>query len=171
MGLTHRLQYPGLIFGARQKNQPMHSEVGEALGGIAIDLDPRGHTDLDILELAALVLARLANALDTFVGAFDIERESIPSFREASGAAVSLLGVSAEDNFRMRFLHRSRHRIDALERYPFSTELRLGHRPQRDHRLQIFFGARSLVIERRADRLELRFQIADADPENQPPIG
>src|ERR1039457_7161562 len=148
----------------------MYSEVGEALGGIAINLDARRDADLDILELLALRLARVANALDAFVGAFEVEREAVPSLREARGAAVGLFGMAAEDDLGMRFLHRTRHRVDALEFDPLPAELGFRHRPQREHRFEVLLGARTLMVEWRADRIELRLEVADADAENQPPI-
>ena len=48
---------------------------------------------------------------------------------------------------------------------------RLRRRPQRQHRLQVLDGARALVLEGYAERVELRLQVADAEAEDQPPAG
>src|SRR5579862_3497374 len=97
--------------------------------------------DLEILKLAAGCVACRLETLDTLRRRVQVQRKPVPSFSEACRAAESFFAMPSEDDLGMRFLHRPRHRIDALELYPTAAELRLGHRPQCDHSGEEFLRA------------------------------
>src|SRR5262249_11368541 len=144
---------------------------GEAFGRIEVNRTPRSDTYFQIIELAAGFAASCAQTLDAFRCALQVEREPIPALCETRRSAERRGAMSSEDNFRMRFLHRPGHPIDALDLHPAAGEFWLGHRPQGDHRGEILLGARPLVIERSANRIELGLQVADSDTKDEATAG
>src|ERR1700686_3709046 len=93
----------------------MHPRVGEAARFVSIDAPARGHANLQIVEGPSGFFASGFESLDVPHRGLEVERKAVPSLGQARGARERLLGMSAEDDFRMRFLHWTRHRVDAAE--------------------------------------------------------
>ena len=64
------------------------------------------------------------------------------------------LGVAADPDRQMRFLHRFRFESDVLERDVFSVEFRRIARPQLDDGGKVLVGHASALVERHAENLE-----------------
>src|SRR5271156_5634664 len=112
-----------------EHDQAMHAQFRKAFGGIEADSTTRGHAHLQVLEGAPSFLTSGAQFRDTLRGAVKVKRKSEPSPCQPRGTAIGVLAMAAEDDLRMRLLHRTRHRIDAAERHEASAVLRLFHRP------------------------------------------
>src|ERR1700675_3728928 len=119
----------------------MDAEVGELAGGVVIDAAARRYADLDLVEVAAVARAGLADCVDVAGGPIAIQPETEPSVAQPGGAAERVHRVAAEDNRRAGFLNRTRFRPHSGERHETSPILRLLHRPQRLHRADILLGA------------------------------
>src|SRR5207248_8110005 len=129
-------------------DQPVDAEIGVALHGVAVGEQPLSlrhgcDADLEIFGPPAGLLTRGAYPADRFLRRFDVERESVPAFGQARGPRVRLRGVAAEDDFRMRLLHRLRPGLYAGVRNEAPREARLRHRPDGDHRAEILFCTRA----------------------------
>src|SRR5581483_9342518 len=98
-------------------------------GCIEVHGRTRRHANLQFLELATGLCAGLAEAVDTFASAVEVEREAVPSLRKPCGAAVRLCSMASEHDLGMRFLDRTRHRINALEIDPSPFKSRFLHGP------------------------------------------
>src|SRR5437867_10777847 len=152
------------------EDQAAYPELGEALRGLHIQHGPLAlgrwrDAHLDVREGTADRRARPLDALDARASLLEVEREAVPALGEACGAAERFRRVAAEDDLGMRLLHRPGHRLDTRERRESALERRLLHRPEREHRREVLLAPRALLLERDAERVELRLQVANADPE------
>jgi CofD-related protein of GAK system len=129
-------------------------------------LDEEGAIDPDRLVEALL---ELAESLDALLGPVEVERETVPAVAAAHGPLERAGAHAADDDGRVRLLDRTRLRVDPVERDEAALEARSLLRPERAHRLDILVGARALVFEGHAERVELLLQVADAEPEDEAP--
>src|SRR5687767_5381413 len=88
--LDQRLLVAG---GGGEHDQAMDAEVLEALRGVAVDPRERAvaaaarrDTDLEVFELAAVLRARGAEAVEAVLRRVEIGGEAVPTLRETRGA-------------------------------------------------------------------------------------
>src|SRR5207247_3968819 len=101
----------------------------------------------------------------------DIERESVPARRMAERAPEGFGRVSADDDRRTGRLSGPRPRRGAAKAEESTVRLRLGLRPDREHRLEVLDRALPLLSERDAERVELGLQEPDPEAEDEAPAG
>src|SRR5579863_9425597 len=168
LGCGDRAQYVVDVARARCDYQPPHAKVCITPRQIGVEFSFGRDAYFDFVEVAPACRAGVADAADAIRGCFEIQSVAVPAVAQPRGAAERMRGLAAEDGRRMRLLHRTRLGAHTAERKVTSAELRAIHRPQRLHRRERLLGALALVIERHRGGIELEFEVADADAENEP---
>src|SRR5262249_20819342 len=154
-------------------NDAMDASIREAPQQIRVEATAWGDADLERPQVlrAAVTFLRVLQGRHGFHRAIEVAREAVPAVAVAHGAPECRRCSAADDDRRVRSLDWSWHRLNAAERDESSRIRWLLLGPDRNHRLEIFSGTRSLVREWDAERIELGLQIADAEAEEQSAIG
>ena len=155
------------------EHEPVHPEFGELGDGRRVDrAAARRHADLERPERRrAVELAYgLAESLDTARRRGDVQRESVPAVPALDGASVGGRRVATDHHRRATRLDRSGVGVDAGEVRVVPLEARGLLGPERAHGVDVLVGAGAALRERHTDRAHLRFEVAGADPEDQPAL-
>src|SRR5579859_4827718 len=167
------LQRCRILIARWNQDEPVNAQFGKAHHGIPIERYAGSHADLQFSQQSGASIARggLAQLLKQRGGISEVKRKTVPPVGLLDRPAQHRGSAATYHDWRGRLLHGMWIRHYVMERDVATGIGRGSFAPDGAHGCQILIGTCPSFVKRNAQRLELLFGPANANPHDQSATG